>query len=64
MPTKKTTQSREAKRQRRLLRLQVLEYIERYYPEKIGNVSVKIWPGDTFVTVRRKLRKKSRYKLR
>ena len=61
MTTKKPSKSvgLKAKRQRKILELQVREYIERYHPE-FGEVSVQVSPKHTVARVRCKSREKSR----
>lgn len=60
MTTKKPSKSvgLRAKRHRKILALQVREYIERYHPE-FGEISVQVSPENTVARVCRKSREKS-----
>jgi len=60
MTTKKITKSAalKSKRMRKILELQVREYIANYHPE-LRDASVEIGPGNTIARVRRNARDKS-----
>jgi hypothetical protein len=49
------TKRKTSQRLKKLLELQVLEYIERYHPE-FGDVTIEISPDNTIARVRAKLK--------
>ena len=53
MKKKASREPATSKRQRELTRLQVQEYVDRYYPE-MGEVSVHVSPSGTSISVYKK----------